>query len=70
MKNLFLDLNACTCAYTIPSFKREVVSIKYDLDSFLPLNPQELFKKIEVVLLDSFPDHPITYIEKTDCHDN
>lgn len=53
-----------TCSYVLilPSCKEEVASNKYDLDSFRPLNPHKLFKKIEVVVLDSIPDQPISLI--------
>jgi hypothetical protein len=70
MKNLFLILIACTFACTTPSCKREVASNKYDLDSFPPLNPHELFKKIDVVVLDSIPDQPIYAILKIVYHNN
>lgn len=70
MKNVIIVLIACTCCL-IPSCKRaEVDSIKYDLDSFQPLNPHDLFKKIDVVLFDSIPDQPITLIMKMDYLDS
>jgi hypothetical protein len=68
MKNLLLVLIVCILVNT--SCNREQASHKYDLDSFRPLNHHELFKKIDVVLLDSIPDHPISFIIKMVCHDN
>jgi hypothetical protein len=53
----------------MPSCKRNLASIKYDLDSFRPLDPHELFKKIDVVVLDSIPDQPIYLILKMDYDD-
>ncbi len=70
MKSLLYILIACTCAFTMSSCKRDVATNKYDLDSFRPLNPHELFNKIDVVLLDSIPLHPISLIIKMDYHDN
>lgn len=69
MKNLLFIFIASIFVSTMVSCKRDVTSNKYDLDSFRPLNPYELFKKIEVVLLDSIPDHPIYLILKIDYHD-
>ncbi len=70
MKNLFFVLIACIFAFTLPSCNSKEASNKYDLDAFGPLNPHELFEKIEVLVLDSIPDQPINLIEKTDYHDN
>lgn len=55
---------------TLSSCKKEVPSNKYDLDSLRPLNPHELFKKIEVVALDSVPNQPIYLILKMDYYDS
>ncbi len=68
MKNLLFFLIACTCALTMPSCNSDVASKKYDLDAFGPLNPHELFKNIEVVVLDSIPVQPISLIIKMDFH--
>ena len=65
----FFLLILILCAFSMPSCKKEVASNKYDLDSFQQLNPKELFKKIEVILLDSVPDRPISKIEKTVYHE-
>jgi hypothetical protein len=70
MKNLLLVLITCTVACTMPSCKREVATIKYDLDSVLPLNTHDLFKKVDVVLFDSIPDQPITVFMKMDHLDS
>jgi hypothetical protein len=50
------------CLWTMASCDRKASSYKYDLDAFRPMDPQHLFNKIEVVLLDSIPDFPLTSI--------
>jgi hypothetical protein len=53
----------------LPSCNNEEADNKYDLDAFGPLNPHELFEKIEVVVLDSIPDQPVYLILKMDYYD-
>ena len=70
MKNVIIALIACICCLILSCKRTKEDIIKYDLDSFQPLNPHDLFKKVDVVLFDSIPDQPITLIMKMDYLDS
>ena len=68
MKNLLITLALVFCL--IFSCKKEVNSNKYDLNTFDPISSQKIFKRIEVILLDSVPNVPITFIKNIVYHDS
>ncbi len=68
MKNLLRVIIVSILLFTISSCKEELASNKYDLDTFHSIDSDELFKKIEVVILDSVPIHPISAIINMDYH--